>query len=56
MLFFIVKMVCPDTRAGLSDIKTKLETMKISQFKHDISKANPHIEEWINEISIDVEY
>ena len=56
MFFVMVKMVHPDTRAGWSDIKTKLETTKMSQFKHGISKENLHIEEWINEISIAVEY
>ena len=40
MLFVRVKMVHPDTRSGFSYIKTKLQTMKMSHFKHDISKAN----------------
>ena len=43
MFFVIVKMVRPDTRAGCLDIKTKLDTMKMSQFKHDISKENLQI-------------
>ena len=52
MFFFIVKMVQPDTCAGFSDIKSNLENMKMSQFKHDISIANLNIVEWMNEISI----
>ena len=51
MFFSVVKMVRPDTRAGCSDIKTKLETMKMSQFKHDIYKSNPQISEYMNDIS-----
>ena len=38
MFFDIVKMVRPDTCVGCSDINTKLETINISQFKHDISR------------------
>ena len=45
-------MVYPDTCAGLSDIKTKIETINISQFKQDTPKANLQIEEWMNDISI----
>ena len=48
MFFVVVKIVCPDTIYGCSDIKTKLDTMKISQFKHSISKANLQILEWMN--------
>ena len=39
----VVKMVQPDTRAGCSDIQKNLETMKMSQFKPYIPKANLHI-------------
>ena len=52
MLFVIVNMVYPDTRNGCSDIITKIDTMNICQLKHDISKANLHIAECMNEISI----
>ena len=52
MLFFINKMVRPETHTGLSYIKTKLYTMNMSQFKHDVSNAKIHIMEWMNEISI----
>ena len=45
MLFFIVKLVKPDTRAGFSDTKSKLENMKMPHFKHDIYKANLQIVE-----------
>ena len=45
-------MVQPNTRAGRSDIKSKLENMKMYNFKHDIPKANLHIEECMNDISI----
>ena len=51
MFFVVVKILCPDTRDEFSDIKTKLETMKMSQFNHDISKSNLCIVEWTNEIS-----
>ena len=43
MFFVVVKMVQPDTRAGFSDIQKNLETMKMSQFKPYIPKANLHI-------------
>ena len=43
MLFVVLKMVQPDTCAGCSGIKCKLENMKMSQFKHDIPKSNLHI-------------
>ena len=52
MLFVFVKMVRPDTCAGCSYIKYKLEIMKISHFKHDILKANLHIAKWTNKITI----
>ena len=55
MIFVIIKMVLPDTCNGCSDIKTKIDTMKISQLNHDKSKANLHISEWVNDISIDRE-
>ena len=45
MLFFVVKIVLPETISGCSYIMTKLETMKMSQFKHDISKANLQVSE-----------
>ena len=45
-------MVRPDTHAGCSDIKYKLENMKMSHFKHDTPKSNLHIAEWMNEIYI----
>ena len=52
IFFVIVKMVHPVTYAGFSDIKTKLETMKMYRFKRDIPKANLHIAERINEVFI----
>ena len=55
MFFVIVKMVHPDTRTGCSDINTKLETMKLFQFKHVIPKENIQISEWTNDISIEGE-
>ena len=45
MLFVIIKMVRPDTRAGCSYIDSKMENMKMSHFKHDIPKYNLHIAE-----------
>ena len=54
--FVIVKMVIPDTRAGCSDTKKKIETTKMSQLEHDISQASLQIIEWMNEISIAGEY
>ena len=52
MFFIIVKMVRPETRAGCSDIKKKLETTSIYHFKHDIPTVNLHITECMNNISI----
>ena len=52
MFFAIVKMVRPETCAGYSYIKSKLENIKMSHFKHDILKSNLHISERTNEISI----
>ena len=52
MSFFIVEPIRPDTCAGLSDIKYKLENMKVSHFKHEIPKANLQTVKWRNEISI----
>ena len=43
MLFVIIKMVRPDTRSVFSDIKSKLETMKMSLFKTNIPISNLHI-------------
>ena len=43
MFFFIFKMVLPDTHECCSKIKTKLETIMISQFKRDIPKASLNI-------------
>ena len=48
----IVKMVRPDTCAGCSYIKSKLENMKMYHFKHDIPEANLKIVEWMNDITI----
>ena len=45
MLFVNVKLVQPDTHAGYPDIKSKMENMKMSHFKHDIPKVNLQIEE-----------
>ena len=42
-------MVRPDTRTGCSDINKNLESMKLSQFKHGISRWNINIcrvDEW----------
>ena len=43
MFFVVVKMVRPDTHAVCSDIKTNLESIRMSHFKHDIPKTNLHI-------------
>ena len=43
MFFVIVNFVCPDTHEGLSDINTNMETMRMSNFNHDITKANLQI-------------
>ena len=43
MFFVIVKMVRPDTHAVFSDIKSKLESTNMYQFKHDIPKDNLQI-------------
>ena len=43
ILFVIEKIARPDTRSGFSDIKYKLENMKISHFKHDTPKAKMYI-------------
>ena len=43
MLFVIVKMVQPDTCAEFPDIKSKLESTNMYQFKHDIPKDNLQI-------------
>ena len=45
MFFVIVKMVRPDTCAGCSDIKSNLENIKMSHFKHDTPKSKPYITE-----------
>ena len=50
MSFVILKMVRPDTRSEWSDIKSKLENMKMSHFKYEIPKSNLQIAEWMNEI------
>ena len=52
MFFVVVKMVRPDTHAVCSDIKTNLESIRMSHFKHDIPKYNLQIVEWMNKISI----
>ena len=52
IFFVIFKMVQPDTRAGLSDLKSNLDNMKMYQFKNDDPRANLHISEWMNDISI----
>ena len=52
MLFVIVKLVQPYTHARCSDIKYKLENMKMYQFKHGIPRSNLQIVSWMNEISI----
>ena len=48
--FVIIEMVRPDTLLGCSDIKSKLEKMKISHFKYGIPKSNLKIVEWRDEI------
>ena len=40
-------MVRPETREGFSDIKTKLDTMRMYHFKHDFPKDNLHIADWM---------
>ena len=45
MFSVIVKMVLPDTHAECSYIKSNLETMNMSQFKHDTPIANLQISE-----------
>ena len=52
MFFVIVKIVRPDTRTGLSYIKSKMYNMKMYQFKQYIPIANLQIEEWMNNIYI----
>ena len=52
MFFVNIKIVRPDTHAGYSDIKSKLENTKMSHLKYDIPKSNLQIAEWTNEISI----
>ena len=52
MFFVIVKMVQLDTRAGFSDIKSKLENMKMYYFEHEIPNFNLQVAEWTNKISI----
>ena len=52
IIFVIVKMVRPDTHAGWSDIKYKPDTTNMSQFKHNIPRANQQILEVMNNISI----
>ena len=52
IFFVILKMLHPDTHSGCSETNTNQETMKLSNFKHDYTKANLHILEWKNEISI----
>ena len=51
ILFVVVKNVLPGTHARFSDIKSDLENMKVSHFKHDTPKANLHILLWMNDIS-----
>ena len=48
-------MVLPDTLVGCSDVNYNMETMKGSQFKHDIPRAYMHISYRMNKISIAVE-
>ena len=50
--FVIVKMVLHNTRTGWSYIKSKMDTIEMSQFKHDIPRYNLQIVEFINEIFI----
>ena len=45
MFFATLKMLCADIRAGLSDIKYNMDTMKMSQLKHNITIYNMQIEE-----------
>ena len=52
MLFVIIKMVRPDAHTGCPYIKSNMDNMKMSQFKHYTPKYNLHIAEWMNEISI----
>ena len=40
--------MCPDTCAVCSDIKNKLDNMKMYHFKQDVSKSNLKVLEWIN--------
>ena len=55
MFCVIIKSLQPDTNAVCSDIKSNMENMNMSHFKHDIPKINLKIAEWMNEISIDGE-
>ena len=52
MFCVIIKSLQPDTNAVCSDIKSNMENMNMSHFKHDIPKINLKIAEWMNEISI----
>ena len=40
IIFVIVKTVLPDTHKGCSDIKSNMDTMNMSQLKHDIPRSN----------------
>ena len=42
----------PDTHAGCSDIKINQETTRMSESKHDITKANIKMTECTNDIPI----
>ena len=48
MFFIVVEIVIPDKYAGCSYIKSKLDTIKMSQFKYYLPKSNPHIAECMN--------
>ena len=43
----MVEMLVSNSRVGYSDIKTKLETMKMFHFNRDVPKANLNIEKWM---------
>ena len=51
MFFVILKIVRPNTHTGCSDTNSNLENMKMFHLKHETSKANLQISEWMNEIS-----
>ena len=55
MFFVIIKMVLPETCPGLLDMKSKLDTINMSQFKHNLPRGKLHIVKRMNKISINAD-